>query len=173
MAKVTGPLHSDTASGTFNDTLTYDKRGYVRVRVIPANPQTAAQGDVRQKLLAVQKALSVIGATPIAQLKLLAPISYRWNSFALQQAVGPLSANYDAYMATYAALTGGQKTSWEGEGATAGLVDQHVVYATDAAVTDGAALFIISSMLFALGIHTAGDVPSSTNFAGWGEYFVS
>lgn len=50
MALVTGPLMSIDASGTLGKTLTYAKwkgRNYVRQRVIPANPQSAAQTGVR------------------------------------------------------------------------------------------------------------------------------
>lgn len=50
MAKVTGPLMSLDASGTVAGTATFSKwkgRNYVRQRVIPSNPQTAAQTAVR------------------------------------------------------------------------------------------------------------------------------
>ena len=46
MAKTTGPLLSLDASGTIADTLTFSRWrgiGYARQRVIPANPQSAAQ----------------------------------------------------------------------------------------------------------------------------------
>lgn len=50
MARLTGALFSLSASGTIADTLTFAKwKGiqYVRTRVIPANPRSAAQLDVR------------------------------------------------------------------------------------------------------------------------------
>lgn len=50
MAKLIGPLMSMDASGTVAGTLTFAKwkgRNYVRQRVIPSNPQTAAQTGVR------------------------------------------------------------------------------------------------------------------------------
>lgn len=50
MAKVTGPLMSITASGTFGKTLVYSRwkgRPYVRERVIPDNPRSALQTGVR------------------------------------------------------------------------------------------------------------------------------
>lgn len=55
MSRVTGPLFSLTASGTIGDVLTYSKwKGlpYVRVRVIPSNPQTAGQTSIRNTLTA-------------------------------------------------------------------------------------------------------------------------
>lgn len=51
MAKVTGPLFSLTARNTIGKSLTYSSwRGipYVRTRVIPANPETAAQVSIRE-----------------------------------------------------------------------------------------------------------------------------
>lgn len=50
MARVTGPLHSDTASGTFAKSMTFATwkgRPYVRERVIPANPKSAMQTGIR------------------------------------------------------------------------------------------------------------------------------
>ena len=51
MAKITGPLLSLSASGTIASSMTYSRWkgiGYVRQRVIPANPNTAAQQGTRQ-----------------------------------------------------------------------------------------------------------------------------
>jgi len=53
MARVTGPLHSDTASGTFAKSLTYSKwkgRPYVRECVTPLNPKAAKQLGVRSMM---------------------------------------------------------------------------------------------------------------------------
>jgi hypothetical protein len=50
MARVSGPLHSDTASGTFAKSLTYSTwkgRPYVRECVTPMNPKSAKQTGVR------------------------------------------------------------------------------------------------------------------------------
>jgi hypothetical protein len=50
MVKLTGPMMSIDASGTFADTLTFSKwkgRNYARQRVIPENPKSAMQLGVR------------------------------------------------------------------------------------------------------------------------------
>jgi len=55
MAKVTGPLMSLDASGTVADTITFSKwkgANYVRLTVIPNNPQTASQVSQRDTLTA-------------------------------------------------------------------------------------------------------------------------
>lgn len=75
MAKTKGPLFSLEASGTVGDVITYSQwkgRTYVRRHVIPQNPQTADQVNVRTALaltVALWKALpDVVKAT--------------WNTFA-------------------------------------------------------------------------------------------
>jgi hypothetical protein len=171
MAKVTGPLMSMSASGTVGDTITFDKRNFVRQRVIPANPQTAPQGNVRLALRAIQGALKRLGSNAIEQVKTLAPTSYRWNSFLLQAVIGPASANYDAGRVTFAALTSTEKGHWETEGGTSGLVDSTIVYADAAPVTKGEALFLVCTALFALGIDVSNAVPGATNYAAWGTSF--
>lgn len=55
MARVTGPLFSLDASGTVGKAMTFSKwkgLNYVRLRVIPANPQTASQVSQRNTLTA-------------------------------------------------------------------------------------------------------------------------
>jgi hypothetical protein len=55
MARVTGPLFSLDASGTIANAMTFSKwkgMNYVRLRVIPANPQTASQTSQRNTLAA-------------------------------------------------------------------------------------------------------------------------
>ncbi len=53
MALITGPLHSDDASGRFAGSLVFAKwkgRNYVRQLVTPANPRSAAQTGVRSMM---------------------------------------------------------------------------------------------------------------------------
>src|ERR1044072_4429940 len=111
MPNVKGPLFSMEASGTLGGTITFDKRGFVRQRVIPANPKTAAQGNQRQRLLGVQKTLTFIGAAVVTLVKAIAPTSYRWNSYLLSQVLGTASAAYAASVAAFGALSVEQKTT--------------------------------------------------------------
>jgi hypothetical protein len=63
MAKVTGPLMSLDASGTVGKTTTFSKwkgRNYVRLRVIPQNPQSADQVDTRGFLGVLAKACRAV-----------------------------------------------------------------------------------------------------------------
>lgn len=66
MARVTGPLHSDTASGTFAKSLTFSGwkgRPYVRERVIPANPKAPKQVGVRSMMAFLATQWAIILAT--------------------------------------------------------------------------------------------------------------
>lgn len=59
MVKVTGPMHSDTASGTYAGAITFTKNlggACVRSRVIPKNPKTADQLANRSILATLAKA---------------------------------------------------------------------------------------------------------------------
>ena len=173
MAKVTGPLMSMEASGTIGNTITFDRRGFVRTRVIPTNPQSEAQGNVRQQLLAVQKALTLLGAAVILLVKSVAPTSYRWNSFLLQQTLGANSSEFEASRTAYAALSAPQRADWETAATTAGLVEQTIPYASDAAISPGLALFAVARALFRLGINTDDGEPGAANQAAWGAFYVS
>jgi hypothetical protein len=137
-----------SASGTVGGTITFDKRGFVRQRVIPANPQSDLQGNVRQMLLGVQKALSRIGATVIAAVKSVAPVSYRWNAYLLQLSIGPNSAEFEASKTAYAAMSAPERTAWDAAAVALGLTEQSIVYATDAPISAGLALFAVSRALW-------------------------
>ena len=63
MARVTGPLHSDTASGTLGKAITFSHwkgRPYVRERVIPKNPNAAKQLGVRAMMRFLSQAWAAI-----------------------------------------------------------------------------------------------------------------
>jgi len=63
MAKVTGPLFSVSASGKFAQALVYSSwkgSNVVRELVVPANPQTGAQGDRRTMLGGLGRAASPV-----------------------------------------------------------------------------------------------------------------
>jgi hypothetical protein len=173
MAKVQGPLMSMSASGTIGKSITFDKRGHVRNRVVPANPQSPDQGNVRQMLLGVQKAIKRVGATVIAAIKTLAPTSYRWNSFLLQAVLGAGSSEFIASRIAYLALSQAQRDSWEAEALALGLVDQSLVYASDPVISAGLALFAVSRALYRLGINVADGAPSGTNQIAWHDYYIS
>lgn len=65
MARVSGPLMSMEASGTYGKTLTFGKwkgRPYVRERVDPSNPKTASQTGVRVMMKFLARAWAALTA---------------------------------------------------------------------------------------------------------------
>jgi hypothetical protein len=95
MAAVTGPLHSDTASGTFAKSLTFSTwkgRPYVRECVTPSNPKAAKQTGVRSMMGFLAGQWKSIGASPQAS----------WASLATAR----LISNFNAFVSV--ALAGWQ-----------------------------------------------------------------
>lgn len=73
MAKVTGPLMSMDASGKLGDAIVFSKwkgQNYVRQFVIPANPQSALQGDTRQIVGGTGRAAGKVAVTSPFNVKL-------------------------------------------------------------------------------------------------------
>lgn len=69
MVKLAGPAMSLDASGTIGGVLTFSKwkgRPYVRTRVIPSNPKSAAQMGVRAMMKFLAQAWAALGASPKA-----------------------------------------------------------------------------------------------------------
>jgi hypothetical protein len=87
MAKVTGPLMSIAASGTFGGTLVFsiwNGRAYVRERVIPTNPKSSMQTGVRS----MWKFLSKFWTSIASNTKLT------WATIAESQQI----SNFNAFM---------------------------------------------------------------------------
>jgi len=165
MAKTVGALMSMEASGKFGSAITFDRRGYARVYKIPANPKTANQGDVRQRMAAVQAVAKLFGAAAITAIKLVSVPSYRWNSYVVKAAIGSANAQYTAAKGVWTALQANDKTAWNGAFSTVAVPDN--AYATMAVPTSGEAAFIVATGLFANGLFVAAAVPAAGNSAAW------
>lgn len=125
MAKVSGPLFSMEASGSYGGAIVFAKwkgRQYSRQLVIPANPNSADQETVRNRLRvtgAVQRwvnttALIESGQTVTDKQRLTAatPGGYAWNGFLVDSIIGKGGLDYQAAETAYAALAAGEKTAW-------------------------------------------------------------
>src|SRR5258707_19172 len=110
MAKVINPLLSGSASGQLGGMMTFDKRGFVRQYVIPANPQTTNQMLVRNTLGDLQRELKDLGPVLRAQLK--SGFGYRWNSVIIGELMANGNAALDAYVAEWTAFGSTDKTAW-------------------------------------------------------------
>lgn len=173
MAKVTGGLFSIEASGKFANALVFDRRGYVRGYKRPTNPQTAAQGNVRQVMLAAQRAIGVTGSTTRTDARAVAPIDYRWNSYLVQQIIDKETAAWESSLAAFNALDPAEQTAWTDEAEALGVPEVSMPYAGDPPIPAGATLFALARTLFKLGIHAAAGAPDGANAAAWATNIAS
>lgn len=178
MAKVTGALFSMDASGAYAGTIVFAKwkgRQYARQLVIPANPNSADQEEVRNRLRvtgALQKwvnttTLKASGQTLTDKDRIIAatPGGYAWNGFLVDNCVGKGGLTYDAARTAYAALQAGEKTAWN-SAATALSPALASVYQTQAGgtagtpMTAGESFFIYRYGLAQMGLYsTPGATP--------------
>lgn len=104
MARVYGPLHSDSASGKFAGSLVYSHwkgaRAYVRELVTPKNPKSAKQTGIRAMFGFVAAAWKNIGSTPQAS----------WSEQAEAAAISAFDAFVKVAMNLWQAFTFPQKT---------------------------------------------------------------
>jgi len=132
MAKVTGPLMSLDASGTVANTTTFSKwkgRNYVRLRVIPQNPQSVAQQAVRSALGTFAKAaravltifndaaVPAVGSPFYTAAVGVAPSNQSWVSY-MQKL---LYADFTAIGVEWAAVSGTNQAFYETEAGVQGL----------------------------------------------------
>lgn len=154
MAKVEGPLMSISASGKLGTAMVFDKRGIVRKYTVPANPQSAAQMLVRNKLGDIQRSLKLLGTVLRTELK--SGFGYRWNSVIVGELTKNNAAALTAYLAEFAAFQAGEKTAW-------GTADG----SAPVELNDGEALYACASAIFdiasRLGVTVSLTEPANDN----------
>lgn len=163
MAKVITPLLSGSASGQIGHMMTFDKRGYVRQYVVPANPRTVNQMLVRNTLGDLQRSLKMLGAILRVQLK--AGFGARWNSVIIGELMANDNAALDAYVAEYTAFGAQDKTDW----ATADT-------STPVLLTDGAVLYACASAAYDIALRLGATItltlPAAANSATVGAEWI-
>lgn len=156
MAKVINPLLSGVASGQLGHMMTFDKRGFVRQYVTPANPNTVAQQGVRNTMKDLQAELKLLGATLRGELK--SGFGYRWNSIIIGELMANDNAALDAYVAEWTAFGSTDKTNW--------ATNDHAV---PVSVTDGALLYACASAVYDIALRLSVTVsltlPAAANSA--------
>lgn len=173
MATVSAPFLSLDASGTVASTLTASKwkgRNYMRLRIIPANPDTAGQQAVRSILGTIAKAASAVltstadvanvGSPFFVAARDGAPSGQSWISW-LQKVMYPL---FTAQVAAYAGLSGTIQGYYNTEGGVQGLTSY--VDKSGDTHTAGEQLFLLAYFATTyLGITVAGGYLTPTNEA--------
>jgi len=171
MAKVTGPLFSMSASGTLGKALVFagwKGIGYVRQWVVPSNPQSGAQGDVRLILGGLAK-----GCAPIEfdsdfydRIKALVPTGQSWISYLIQYMRNILYSNSTLYEALITDVQGHTAyADWQDAADDANLHCFDISYkSTSSAFEKAAQLYAIAELGFSLGFTTS---PFDTALASW------
>jgi hypothetical protein len=136
MAKLTLPLMSMTASGQFGRSIVFDKRGHARKYVIPANPQSTEQMDVRNRMTDIQKTLKWLGTNARADVKVA--LGYRWNSMIVKELTDNGAARWSALATAFTSFTSQQKSDWTAANDGSGFVGDAglAFYATATALYD-------------------------------------
>ena len=137
MAKVTGPLFSQSASGAFAGALvfgTWKGRNTVRALVTPSNPKTAKQSDVRNAFSVLASAQSWVSMntakrtgsalTDVEALRAMTPSGQAWNGYMVKNGIGTGSIYYAADKNAY---TGAVRTAYEAAVAALPIKPQQVL----------------------------------------------
>lgn len=159
MCKVTGPMHSDGASGQFAKAMVFAGwKGvqYVRKYVIPANPMSEGQGDQRIMIGGTGRAAGKVTVAGSFNTKLAAkaviPAGQSKQSYLVKYILDHYLSSVTAYESELAELTGATAyTAWQ-TGATAlGITDFDLAYATTAAFDRGLGVRLLYKTAQALG----------------------
>lgn len=170
MARVSGPLMSVDASGTFAGKLVYAKwKGlqYCRNHVVPANPMTINQVTNRNAVRVcgaaqhwVKHSAQKRNGQTLTDLDILiaaAPAGMAWNSELTKAMIGSGSVHYLAAAAAWTALDGGVKANWESAAGALSppildVAQKGALNVSATAITAGRVLYHDQYGLFVLGL---------------------
>jgi hypothetical protein len=177
MAKVTGPLMSMDARGAFGKAMVFiGWKGIRDVRqwLIPANPQSAKQGNIRTVLgatgRAVGKALTGapfdlkfvgLGVCPDQQTRQSYLVQYIKDTYITGKGA-TLKASYSAILAEFAGHT--HKADFQSSALAIGLSDFGMVYDDIATYDRGLGLYLLAKAAISLGFTGA---PYSKTLSTW------
>jgi hypothetical protein len=126
MAKLTGPLFSIDASGSFAKTVTYSRwkgRRYGRFRAIPSNPRTEGQEQARSDITTAARITTFVYRTALKRsgndeldvniLRVAAPADITWGNYLTLNMVGPNGSTMRAAEDAWTALSAPNKAAWE------------------------------------------------------------
>lgn len=159
MAKVTGPLQSFSASGKLANSIVFAAwKGvnYVRQYVIPTNPQSADQGNVRTMVAGTGRACGKVSVGSVIDEKLadlgVIPSGQSKQSFLVKYILDHYLDSVTNYNAQLAALTGHTAYTAFGAGADAlGLTAFELSYDSIAPYDKALGLFLLAKTCQALG----------------------
>lgn len=177
MAKVTGPLMSMTASGKLADTIVFFSwKGVSTVRqwLIPANPQSSDQGDIRLVIGGVGRAagkcvadssyhdqLKDLDVIPAQQTKQSYLVQYIKDNF-IAGSGATMTGNYGSVLAEVTGHTA--YTSFAAGADTLVLTDFDISYASIDPFEKELGLYLLAKAAIALGFSGS---PYTKTLASW------
>lgn len=169
MAKVTGPAHSLSASGTLADLITFDKRGIAHSPNSPSNQQTAERGNARQIFLSMSRALQRCQSSVRTAIQAAAHPATDWRAWMIRRAIGEGRSAWVSNGLTWATMTDPQRATWDEAATETGFTTTAIAYATDDPISAGLAMFELAAALYAAGLVTAPGEPGTANADEWAE----
>lgn len=172
MARVVLPLLGVSATGKLGQAIVYmpiphARQGLTSVRkwLIPKNPQSEAQGDVRLKTKAVGYGMGFIvdAATLQTQIAAVTPAGNIWNAYFLGKCFGASFANIDAALVAWD--TAANSSEWTSVADSLGMLDQDITYASIDPITKGEVCFIHADAAKDLGLAIAPVAPEDMSTA--------
>lgn len=179
MAKVTNPLHSESASGKLANSIvffTWKGRNVVRKWLKPANPMSADQGDQRLFLAVAGKACSKIQKNEdyAGQLNTLSliPGGQTKQSFCVKTMIDVFMSDGTAYEAEYTAYNGHtHKAAFDAGASDLGLTTIDIAYkGTTHSAPGGLLVYLLAKLAIYFEFTGA---PYSTAIASWNTTEVS
>jgi len=171
MAKVTGPLHSDTASGTVAGATVFSRwkgRPYVRQLVTPHNPKSDDQAEARLYMGAVGKNNKMVesisgGAVSdsvlYTQILAKTPSDQSWMSYFQKTQIGNMFVNILAARASWTGAGAPQKLFFTAAAALIPLPGFDIGYGVVTPIAGDEQLYISAYAAFSLGLAIAPQSP--------------
>lgn len=172
MAKVTGPLFSMSASGKIGDAIVFfgwKGVNVVRQWLIPANPQSAGQGDARIIMGGTGRSVGTITPESAFHQQLidleLIPGGQTKQSYLVKYIIEHYLTNTTTYAAQLAECTGHTSyTEFQSLADDLTIVEFDLTYATNAAYDKALGLYLIAKAAIALSFTGS---PYDTALTSW------
>jgi len=173
MAKSLGPLFSTDASGKFGGALVFFRwngLNVIRQLVIPSNPKSATQGDMRMILGGTAKAFGAVSKLQAYYDEFVSlitlPSPQTWISYLIDYAITTYMSDataFESLVTEFEAHT--ENATFDTEAAARGLVNFTIAYKGTAEIYEaGLQLYISGKVGIALGFTIA---PYTTALASW------
>ena len=178
MAKVTGPLMSMSASGKLADAIVFSiwkGQAYVRQWLVPANPQSAAQGNQRTMLAGLGRAVGKVTVSSVFDTKLAAlgviPSGQSKQSYLVKYILDHYLDTVTNYTSELAAATGHTAyTSFQASADDLGITAFSLAYDSIGVFDKALGLYLIAKTAIALGFTGA---PYTDALTAWTTTDVS